>query len=90
MYHNSVFCITPVAEAREDQKVLQYIQAGMAKANEASISRAAKIQVNIYCRPNVLLLTILSVPYGLIQDPGDLYSTLRILISILPLSHYCG
>lgn len=48
MYHYSVFWITPVAEAREDQKVLQYIQAGMAKANEASISRAAKIQVNIY------------------------------------------
>ena len=36
---------SPVSEAREDPKVIDYIQAGLDKANEASISRAAKIQV---------------------------------------------
>lgn len=38
---------SPVSEAREDPKVVNYIQAGLDRANEASISRAAKIQVQL-------------------------------------------
>lgn len=34
-----------VKEAREDQKVIQYIDSCIKKANESSVSRAAKIQV---------------------------------------------
>ena len=33
-------------EAREDQKVIQYIDSCIKKANEASVSKAAKIQVH--------------------------------------------
>ena len=36
-----------MSEAREDPKVVDYIQAGLDRANEASISRAAKIQVQL-------------------------------------------
>ena len=35
-----------VKEAREDQKVIQYIDSCIKKANEASVSKAAKIQVH--------------------------------------------
>ena len=34
-----------VSEAREDPDVKQYITSGMNKANEDSVSRAAKVQV---------------------------------------------
>ena len=49
-YHDRVIyhlvqITSPVSEAREDPKVINYIQTGLDKANEASISRAAKIQV---------------------------------------------
>ena len=37
-----------VTEAREDQKVLQYIDSCIKKANEASVSRATKIQVHVH------------------------------------------
>lgn len=36
---------TTVSEAREDPLVKQYITDGMARANEESVSRAAKVQV---------------------------------------------
>ena len=35
-----------VSEARDDRLVKQYITSGMNKANEESVSRAAKIQVS--------------------------------------------
>lgn len=39
------FSSVAVTEAREDQKVLQYIDNCIKKANESSVSKAAKIQV---------------------------------------------
>ena len=36
-----------VSEAREDPLVKQYITDGMSKANEESVSRAAKVQVRL-------------------------------------------
>ena len=53
VYNSLCVCIATVSEAREDPKVLQYIQAGMARANEASISRAAKMQVSNHCQPTL-------------------------------------
>ena len=44
-FYHLVQITSPVSEAREDPKVINYIQAGLDKANAVSISRAAKIQV---------------------------------------------
>ncbi len=40
---------TTVEEAKEDPLIIRYIEEGMDKANEESISRAAKVQVIVYC-----------------------------------------
>ncbi len=43
---------TTVEEAKEDPLIIRYIEEGMGKANEESISRAAKVQVIV-----VLIMT---------------------------------
>ena len=45
-----------VKEAREDQKVIQYIDSCIKKANEASVSKAAKIQVDMTVTQQLMLI----------------------------------
>ena len=45
---------TTVSEAREDALVKQYITEGMTRANQDSVSRAAKVQASLMRRESLL------------------------------------
>ena len=72
-----------MSEAREDPKVVDYIQAGLDRANEASISRAAKIQVQLVLIQVQLVLILVQLALIQVQLVLILVQLVLILVQLV-------